>query len=90
MIAILTGIVWITCDAVGLGVWWCAGIAFVVGFTVRIIALYRGWEEPLAKEPTGVYRHSDGRPLLGCKLKGKSVREMRDLGLTDETGTSAP
>ena len=53
-----------------------AGIAFVVGFTVASIAtLYRGWEEPLAKEPAGVYKHSGGRPLLGRKLKGKSVRE---------------
>jgi hypothetical protein len=43
--------------------------------------LYRGWEEPLAKEPTGVYQHSDGRPLLGRKLRGKSAREMKDLGL---------
>jgi hypothetical protein len=55
----------------------------------RVIALYRGWEEPLAKEPAGVYRHSDGRPLLGRKLKDKSVREMRDLGLTDESGPPA-
>ena len=56
-------------------------IAFVTGFTLRVAALYRGWEEPLAKEPAGVYQHSDGRPLLGRKLSGKSVREMRDLGL---------
>lgn len=31
--------------------------------------------------PTGVYRHTDGRPLLGRKLAGKSARELRDLGL---------
>jgi len=80
-IALLTGAVWVACDAAGLGTWWSAGIAFVVGFTVRLLALYRGWEEPLAKEPTGVYQHSDGRPLLGRKLAGKSVREMHDLGL---------
>ena len=43
---------------------------------------YRGWEEPLAKEPAGVYIHDDGRPLLGRKLQGRSVREMRSLGLT--------
>jgi hypothetical protein len=29
-----------------------------------------------------VYRHDDGRPLLGRKLKGKLVREMAYLGLT--------
>ena len=80
-IALLTGLVWVICDAAGLGTWPSVVIAFAIGFTLRVIALYRGWEEPLAKEPTGVYQHSDGRPLLGRKLQGKSVREMRDLGL---------
>jgi hypothetical protein len=49
-----------------------------------MLALYRGWEEPLAKEPSGVYKHDDGRPLLGRKLAGKSQRELRDLGLVVE------
>ena len=49
-----------------------AGIAFVIGYTFRVLALYRAWEPPLAKEPTGVYVHDDGRPMLGRKLKGKS------------------
>jgi hypothetical protein len=80
-IAVLTGLVWILCDWAGLNTWWSAGIAFVIGFTLRVTALYRGWEEPFANEPAGVYQHSDGRPLLGRKLRGKSVREMRDLGL---------
>jgi hypothetical protein len=48
---------------------------------MRVFALYRGWEEPLAKEPRGVYLHDDGRPLLGRKIKGKSKREMESLGL---------
>lgn len=88
--ALLTGLVWIGCDAIGLGVWWSAGISFAVGFTARVLALYRGWEEPLAKEPAGVYRHSDGRPLLGRKLQGRSVREMRDLGLADAADPPTP
>jgi uncharacterized membrane protein YeiH len=91
-IAALTGLVWLLCDAAGLGAWSSAGISFVVGFTVRLLALYRGWEEPLAKEPHGVYRHSDGRPLLGRKLAGKSEREMKDLGLAIDkqpTGSDA-
>ena len=58
-----------------------AGIAFVVGYVVRVTALYEAWEEPLAKEPTGVYKHDDGRPMLGRKLKGKSKRELDYLGL---------
>jgi len=70
----------------GVGPWWATGISFVVGFTVRVTALYRAWDEPLAKEPAGAYQHSDGRPLLGRKLAGKSQRELRDLGLVIEDG----
>ena len=88
-IALLTGMIWVLCAWAGLNTWWSAGIAFVVGFSIRLLALYRGWEEPLAKEPAGVYQHSDGRPLLGRKLKGKSVRELRDLGLLVEEGDAS-
>jgi uncharacterized membrane protein YeiH len=80
-IAALTGLVWAILDAAGVGTWWNVVISFLVGFTVRLLALYMGWEEPLAKEPKGVYQHSDGRPLLGRKIAGKSQRELRDLGL---------
>ena len=86
--AALTGLAWIICDAAGLNTWWSAGISFVIGFTFRVLALYRGWEEPLAKEPAGVYKHSDGRPLLGRKIAGKSQRELRDLGLLIEEPAS--
>ncbi len=82
--AVLTGAVWIGCDAVGFGTWVSAAIAFAIGYTFRVLALYRAWEEPLAKEPTGVYKHDDGRPMLGRKLAGKSEREMKDLGLSVE------
>lgn len=86
-IAALTGLAWILLDAWGLTAWngWAAYLlAFVIGFVVRVLALYRAWEEPLAKEPEGVYLHSDGRPLLGRKIAGKSQRELRDLGLLAE------
>ena len=76
-------------EALGLNTWVCALIALVIGYTVRVIALYRAWEEPLAKEPRGVYLHSDGRPMLGRKLKGKSKRELRDLGLVVEKDDGA-
>lgn len=88
--AIITGVVWLVCDAAGLNTWWCAGISFVIGFTFRMAALYRAWEEPLAKEPKGAYQHSDGRPLLGRKIAGKSQRELRDLGLlVEDEGTES-
>jgi hypothetical protein len=82
--ALLTGGVWVVCYAAGLNTWVAAGLAFLVGYAFRVAALYRGWEEPLAKEPRDVYRHDDGRPMLGLKLKGRSRRELHDLGLVPE------
>lgn len=49
-----------------------------------MIALYLAWEEPLAKEPEGVYLHDGGRPMLGRKIKGESQCELRSLGLVVE------
>ena len=82
--AALTGAVWIGCDAAGLSTWAAAGVALVVGYLFRVAALYQAWEEPLASEPKGAYMHDDGRPMLGRKLKGKSEREMKALGLAVE------
>ena len=92
-IALLTGVVWVVLywaivEQAGASIWWATLIAFAVGYTLRVLALYRGWEEPLAPEPAGVYRHDDGRPLLGRKLAGKSQRELRDLGLLVENGNA--
>lgn len=87
-IAALTGLAWILAASLGAGEWPAAVIAFAIGFTLRVMALYRGWEEPLASEPKGVYKHRDGRPLLGRKLAGKSQRELQDLGLTLDGGWS--
>jgi uncharacterized membrane protein YeiH len=86
--AVITAGVWILAYWAGAGTWAAAGIAFVVGFSFRVFALFRGWEEPLAKEPKGVYVHNEGRPLLGRKLRGRSQRELRDLGLVVEDGSS--
>jgi uncharacterized membrane protein YeiH len=86
-IALLTAFVWVLCDTAGLNTWASAAIAFAIGYTVRVVALYRAWEEPLAKEPAGVYLHDDGRPMLGRKLKGKSKRELAAIGLSVEEGS---
>jgi len=80
---------WAIVEKGGQSIWWATLIAFAVGYTLRVLALYRGWEEPLVPEPAGVYRHDDGRPLLGRKIAGKSRRELRDLGLLVENGDSA-
>ncbi|MFS0698217.1 trimeric intracellular cation channel family protein [Streptomyces nitrosporeus] len=48
-IATLTGAVWIALDQAGLPRAASAPLAFLVGFTVRLTALYRGWEEPPAR-----------------------------------------
>jgi uncharacterized membrane protein YeiH len=87
--ALLTGLVWILVDWAGLNTWWAAGIAFVVGFSFRLLAMFYGWEEPMPSEPKGVVVHKDN-VLFGRKLSGKSQREMADLGLTVDNGAEAP
>jgi uncharacterized membrane protein YeiH len=87
-IAALTGLIWILVYWATGNTWVAAGVAFLVGYVVRVAALWYAWEEPLASEPKGVYKHSDGRPMLGRKLQGKSERELRDLGLLVEDADS--
>ena len=58
-IAALTGLMWIL-------VYWASGNTWSPpaspsrGYTLRVLGLWYAWEEPLAKEPKGVYKHSDG------------------------------
>ena len=85
--AALTGLVWILTFAASNNTWIAVAGAFVIGFLGRSAALWYGWEEPLPSEPRGVYKHSDGRPLLGRKLQGKSKRELRELGLAVGNGS---
>jgi uncharacterized membrane protein YeiH len=54
--ALLAAVVWVICDAAGLNAWISAGVAFVVAYTVRVLAMWRGWEEPMPKEPPGRVR----------------------------------
>ncbi len=89
-IAAFTGLIWILTFWATDDTWIALGVAFVLGYAARVAALWYAWEEPLASEPTGVYKHSDGRPMLGRKLKGKSQRELRDLGLLVEDGNPEP
>ena len=86
-VAVLTGVVWIVLFTLGLNTWICAGASFAIGYVVRVLAMYRGWEEPLAPGPMGVHVHED-HLLLGSKIKGKSETELRALGLW--VGTSEP
>ena len=83
-IAALTGLVWILIFWATDNTWTALAVSFFAGYGARVAALWYAWEEPLAAEPVGVYKHSDGRPMLGRKLKGKSQRELRDLGLLVE------
>lgn len=87
--AVITGATWLVCDSAGLSTWAAAAVAFTIGFTFRLLALYRGWEEPLPKEAKGVVVHSPGNPLLGRKLAGKSKRELAELGLSTEPAAAA-
>jgi hypothetical protein len=56
----------VVCIAAGLNTWMTAAIAFVIGYTVRILAVDRGWDEPLAKEPAGVYPSRCSRVFWGA------------------------
>jgi uncharacterized membrane protein YeiH len=85
--AALTALIWILTDAATHNTWIASAVALVIGFSARSAALWYGWEEPLASEPKGVYKHTDGRPMLGRKLLGKSQRELSDLGLTVQNGS---
>jgi uncharacterized membrane protein YeiH len=86
--AFMTGLIWILVYWAGANTWVALGVAFVAGFTFRLAALFRAWEEPLPKEAKGVVVHGAGRPMLGRKLHGKSQRELRDLGLLPDEGAA--
>ena len=59
--ALLTGLGWILVYWAGAGTWGATGIAFALGFAFGLLALYRGWEEPLPQEAKGVIIHGEGR-----------------------------
>ncbi len=59
--AVLTGLVWILVYTVVQNTWVCAGAAFAVGFSFRLLALYRLWEEPL---PTHIVAEVPGADEL--------------------------
>ena len=50
-IAALTGLVWILTYWATANTWIALGVAFVVGFVVRVLCLWYAWEEPLARSP---------------------------------------
>jgi len=52
--ALLAAVVWVACDTFGLNRWVCAGIAFGMAYTVRVLAMLRGWEEPMPKQQPGL------------------------------------
>ena len=82
--AVSVVVYWVDFQKGGASVWWPSLMSFGIGYTLAALRACRGWEEPLAKEPTGVYKRDDGQPLLGRKIAGKSQRELRDLGLLVE------
>ncbi len=84
--AAVTGVVWSLVTWAGVGPSRAAGVSFAVALSFGVIALYRAWEGPLAKEPGGLRLRSDGRPVVVRKLPGMSQRELRDLGLLAKKG----
>ena len=48
--AVLTSVVYILLDSMGLEIWPATLGAFAVGFTFRFVARRLGWEEPMPRE----------------------------------------
>ena len=90
--AILAGAVWILVYSATANTWVAAAVAFLIGYALRVAAMWWAWEEPLASAPKGVYLHRDTRPQLGRKLTNRSPSELRDLGLLveEDESTSQP
>ena len=72
-VAVLTGTVWIALFALGLNTWICAGVAFATGYAVRVLAMYRGWEEP---------SHTGARGRL--RAQGPPGARLQDQGQIGE------
>jgi uncharacterized membrane protein YeiH len=49
--ALLTGLVWILIDWAGLSTWWAAGIAFAVGFSFRLLAMFGSGKSRCRRNP---------------------------------------
>ena len=83
-IAALTGLVWILVTWAGAGPWWAAGISFVVGFTVRVIALYRGWEaaarEGAERRLSALRRPAAAGPQARRQVAARAPRPGPDRG----------
>jgi uncharacterized membrane protein YeiH len=66
--AVLTSVVYVICYWSGLSIGPASLIAFIVGFTFRITALFKGWEEPEPKDQPKA-------PEADRKTLGQAVRE---------------
>ena len=75
-------IVFVLCDNVGWGDFSCYGGGTVTPRIDKLASEGIRFYNYTVESQCTPYRHDDGRPLLGRKLKGKSAREMAYLGLT--------
>lgn len=75
--AVLTSAVYVVLYYFGLSIWPATLLAVAVGFTFRILALVRGWEEPEPWEPSAAQAgEPERRPLrvaIAEKVDGKST-----------------
>ena len=82
--ALLAAVTWVVGDIAGLNDWINAGVTFVVAYTMRILALWRGWEEPMPNEPQDWRADAGQPPLPGPGATGTFDQERRELGRTDD------
>jgi uncharacterized membrane protein YeiH len=67
--AVLTSVVYIVCHYLGLTVWPATLIAVAVGFSFRLLALFRAWEEPEPLEPAELLAGEATRRPLGAAIR---------------------
>ena len=73
--AVLTSVVYVICYESGLTIGPASLVAFIVGFSFRLTALFKGWEEP---EPVGQPKTKPERPrrTLGPAIK-EEINDMK-------------
>jgi uncharacterized membrane protein YeiH len=68
--AVLTSIAYLICEKyLGLSIWPATLIAFFIGFSFRVAALWFAWEEPLPRIPDAVKGEVHKRETLKEKME---------------------
>jgi uncharacterized membrane protein YeiH len=73
--AVLASLIYIILYKVGWSIWPATLLPVAIGFGFRLLALFRGWEEPEPWEPPELQAGEKPRPLLGDALREEIDRQ---------------